>query len=468
MKKLAFLFKISFVVIILIPSILSAQRQQNDIEYICNKIKTNYPGFKIKGNDQTLNSLTDSLIKIYKNDTFRIVSLIVNSFQDQHLRLFIRSKDIPSDSIENTIRFSSMLQYFKRTDSLANFEGFWLEEKNKCVIGIRKIPKSKTDFEAIVVENKSKQLPQGALLGKFERINDSEYLTNFRNPISGNRSFLVSTFRVSGLLITGVEGKWRKLSDYNPDFPILPNLVEKSDTVSTQKLNSKTYLVTVPASTMYNYALLDSFLTRDSAIISQSQNLIIDVRGNLGGKSATLDLLLPWIYTNPIIDVCGDIYSSVDGITQYEKMIESLDSELPLSDEEKEFFANRLKELKNNIGGFVKNEVDTIRFDEVRRNPRNVAVIIDYACQSATEMFLLNAKQSKKVTLWGEHTRGAVDYLDFYPLKSPGNYILFIPLTKRRIEKTGELDGLGIKPDIEISDSEPNWIKYVETNAVEF
>ena len=95
--------------------------------------------------------------------------------------------------------------------------------------------------------------------------------------------------------------------------------------------------------------------------------------------------------------------------------------------------------------------------------PKNVGIIMNYACQSASEMMILDAQQSKKVTLFGEHTMGAVDFLDFYPIAAPsGKYRLFMPITKRAaFDKNVQLDGKGIAPDIEIKDSTANWVDYV-------
>lgn len=89
---------------------------------------------------------------------------------------------------------------------------------------------------------------------------------------------------------------------------------------------------------------------------------------------------------------------------------------------------------------------------------------MNYGCQSAAELLVLNLRQSKKVTLFGENTRGAVDYLDYYPIRTKsGNYILTMPTSRRYIEKNGrKLDNIGIAPDIYISDTTDDWVKEVQ------
>ena len=78
-------------------------------------------------------------------------------------------------------------------------------------------------------------------------------------------------------------------------------------------------------------------------------------------------------------------------------------------------------------------------------------------------MFLLDAQQSKKVKLFGEHTMGAIDYLNFYPQATPsGKYKLYIATLRRDIPPGGsKLDGKGIEPDVPISDATPDWVDFV-------
>lgn len=77
---------------------------------------------------------------------------------------------------------------------------------------------------------------------------------------------------------------------------------------------------------------------------------------------------------------------------------------------------------------------------------------------------MLIFKQSKKVTTFGEHTMGAVDYLDLYLVQSPTKkYKMYIPTTRRIIPPgQSKLDGVGITPNIKISDTVPDWIEYVK------
>jgi C-terminal processing protease CtpA/Prc len=77
---------------------------------------------------------------------------------------------------------------------------------------------------------------------------------------------------------------------------------------------------------------------------------------------------------------------------------------------------------------------------------------------------LLNFKQSKKVTLFGERTGGAVDYLNAMSFKLPyGGYNLTVASVKRALkDNEPSYDGKGIPPNIEIDDTITDWVAFVK------
>jgi C-terminal processing protease CtpA/Prc len=68
------------------------------------------------------------------------------------------------------------------------------------------------------------------------------------------------------------------------------------------------------------------------------------------------------------------------------------------------------------------------------------------------------------VKTFGEHTAGAVDYLDYYPVALPsGKYLLYIPATRRVIPKGEQaIDGKGIRPDVPIGDNTSDWVEFTK------
>jgi C-terminal processing protease CtpA/Prc len=88
--------------------------------------------------------------------------------------------------------------------------------------------------------------------------------------------------------------------------------------------------------------------------------------------------------------------------------------------------------------------------------PKNVVILINEGCASSTEQFLLEAIQSKKVTLMGQNTSGTLDYSNLRESGFCGiPYTLWTPTTRsRRIDNGEGIDGIGIKPTIYLNEKQ--------------
>ncbi|MCH5719599.1 S41 family peptidase [Niabella hibiscisoli] len=97
--------------------------------------------------------------------------------------------------------------------------------------------------------------------------------------------------------------------------------------------------------------------------------------------------------------------------------------------------------------------------------PKQVGIIIDGGVGSTAEQFVLAAKQSKKVKLFGISTYGSLDISNMYAVKSPcNNYELGYGLSRSKRIPQYILDDRGIQPDYFISNEVPGykWVGYVK------
>lgn len=93
--------------------------------------------------------------------------------------------------------------------------------------------------------------------------------------------------------------------------------------------------------------------------------------------------------------------------------------------------------------------IDTLKLDSVYQFPEKVSVLIDGGCKSATEQFLLLAKQSQKVTVYGaENSGGALDYANLNTIITPSGYwYASVPTTRTTRLPDNPVDPMGISPD---------------------
>ena len=117
----------------------------------------------------------------------------------------------------------------------------------------------------------------------------------------------------------------------------------------------------------------------------------------------------------------------------------------------------------NNFVLFGENETDTVKLEVIKDFPRKVSILIDGKCTSATEEFLLKAKQSSKTTIYGyESTGGALDYSNLNPVITPsGFWYATVPTTRSSRLPENPVDPGGISPDVLVNKNVDNLIEFV-------
>lgn len=235
-----------------------------------------------------------------------------------------------------------------------------------------------------------------------------------------------------------------------------------------KELNRTTLLLRIPS---FNGALrkdIDSVITTNQSKIESTENLIIDIRNNGGGSDNSFAKIIPYLYTNPIRSVRTQFYSTklnnqrmLDLYENYQKY------GIPV--EEREYLKKAYDKLSQNLGKYVSlqddgNLVGINKMDKVSPYPKNVGIIINNGNGSTAEEFLLAAKQSKKVKLFGTTTAGVLDISNMYFVNSPCNeFKLGYALSKSFRIPDMAIDGKGIQPDYFIDKTIPDyqWIDFV-------
>lgn len=214
-----------------------------------------------------------------------------------------------------------------------------------------------------------------------------------------------------------------------------------------EKLSDNTLLLRIPSFRHSMKKEIDSLLAKNNDLISKTENLIIDLRNNGGGSDASYNKIIPYLYTNPIRSLGVQYLSTELNNKRMNEFINSPD----WSEDDKKWAKEGLEKLNKHIGEFVNFEDDIVSIDTldtVLPYPKNVGILINGNCGSTTEQFLLAAKQSKKVKLFGTTTIGSLDISNMYSVKSPsGEFILWYGLTKSYRIPEMLIDGKGIQPD---------------------
>lgn len=222
------------------------------------------------------------------------------------------------------------------------------------------------------------------------------------------------------------------------------------------ELSDYTTILKIPSFNLDQKPLIDKEIEQNKEKILSHKNLIIDLRNNGGGGDNSWKELIPIIYTNPIKTVGVEYLST--GLNR-EYLLQNL------SFIQRIVLRGFIKKLKSNDGQFVvRDSVYTTELDEVLPNPQNIVVVVDDVCGSSVEQFLLAAKQSEKVRIYGKQTYGALDVSNVTSVLSPdGCFRLGYCTTRTLRPEKDRIDDIGIKPDVEINDSIPGhkWMEFI-------
>ncbi|MEI7423865.1 MAG: S41 family peptidase [Prolixibacteraceae bacterium] len=484
-----FLFIIS---ILLLGNILAKSQTSDcskDFDYLINTIRTDYPGYHDKITNATLPKLLDlenmlrkKIIK-YPDSCGYYLNVYSEFFKDLHLRVRrIRSKSVEGNEQPQLMQISTYGRNFSvNLDSLqqatANskgIEGIWQGFRDELAI----IKQGDKKYAVVVVKIKGWQA--GQVIGEYLTMNDSVFEVTNYSLVRDRKTYKTkASLHLNGKIVE-IHGDTRYVRKSNSAIfdmatlysytPLFPNGVNTYP--ASLYLSDSTYYLRIPG---FHDNTANDFVKKHWKEISSRPNLIIDIRYNGGGQDNYYEELAKIIYTKPYESKGVEWYASKGNIQLFEDAIakgEIRDGEAGLK-----WTKELVAAMKKNVGGFVtrpenKEEEATSKHDSVYPMPRNVGIIINDGNASSAEQFLLAAKESDKVTLFGNcNTAGVLDYSNVTPRSLPsGNYQLWCPMTRSKRLPENPIDNIGIAPNViipfpatsQLYDKLDSWVYFVK------
>ncbi len=440
-----------------LPFLMQAQCNcQEEFSKIKTHLESNYAGFKDKVTPKNIKKYKDftadkeQVVTKAKNKSqcYFIINQWMSYFNDNHLYTGLNAEAIEkiqpqklqTDFPIEKLTVSEAL--IKKLESAKGIEGIYTKKGEGFSIAVLKNKNPFRDYVAIVIKSSDSKFENGTVLAELKEKSENEYFLLYN---SAHMLAFATIKPKNGELISGFVKNGKEIVD-NENYNF-----------EAKFLNENTLYFNIPSFSWEAKPMVDSLFVAQKENLSKSANLIIDLRNNGGGSDDVYSVISPYLYTQPIKGIGVDMFSSNDNIKGWELMLQ--DPNLPLDNKaEYQKMIDKLKLKLNQNVNIVEDYIDTSYTPLLF--PKNVVIVINEGCASSTEQFLLEAIQSKKVTLMGQNTSGTLDYSnlresDFCEMP----YILWTPTTRSRRIDIGEgIDGIGIKPTIYLTEKQ-DWIK---------
>jgi hypothetical protein len=450
----------------------------SNFDYLVTKVKTNYIGYADKvtaANQQSFDRFTDSLRQESRHvkpaHCIAILLNWINFFDDSHLVVFL------DDSPDNAAEIQALLTGLEKIDkpeaeirayldqnkkNLHPIEGIWDDELKDYQIAIIKDKTGARDYVGFVLKSHSRLWQPGHVkmdIRKTGKNYTAAYYNRYHIPIETSLKLTASKLEV-------VEyAGWTKTYPVtSANRTVVRTVVaenrEDEDKPQFKKLDEETCLLIVPSFNLAYKPAVDSLLRHNRNTLLCTPNLIIDVRSNWGGNNATFDEILPFLYTQPILTQPYSVLATEDNIALYQQQLAGPN----LSQEQKESLQESIRLLTQHKNERVQiYPVDTITLDSVYAYPARVGVLMNKWSASSTEFFLQRARQSSKVTLFGEPSLGGIDYTHYLrnlplPCKI---YQYHYPMA--RLDSLDVTKSSRVKPDIILTEDKAQWLEVVRS-----
>lgn len=222
---------------------------------------------------------------------------------------------------------------------------------------------------------------------------------------------------------------------------------DSPDEFTFRRLSDDTVLVTVPDFDASSAEAFHALLAEHHDTIVSTPNLVIDMRGNGGGSDYVYKPLMAYLYSRPIYSIGAEIRVSERNIAA----IKAFAATPGATEAQREFVDALLARIGDQEDGFISmwdKHFSITTFERVHEFPRRVGILAQGAGSSG-DQFVIDARASRKVTLFGGPTAGVIDYSNVMTAPAPsGDFDLRWPISRSMRLPEEPLDNVGVPADV--------------------
>jgi len=455
--------KTSITIFLILVLSLSAFSQDNcnckqSLSLLIKKMESEYPGLKEKTADTIMyrDFKERLIIKSQSSDVncYDLLKHYLSYFRDPHVYLIQTYDESETQSDQSDKKSESKVDitlddFYKHiTKSKDELEGVWKSTYYK--VGIIK---KDNEYQGFIIEASNTSWHANEI--KFSLMDDGK-----ANYYMGNHSLEEDNYE----LFDGSILSFKNInSAFIKELP-KPKLTENEIALKLDqiegfyftKLTDKTSMLCISSFEDAYVEKIEKMVSDNQQAIENCENLIIDVRNNLGGTYDAYEEILPYVYTNNTRGVGQEFLVTqtlIDGVEDW------------FDDETGKEEARRwISMFEGNMGKFINTDTSTDFTNDIKiseKSPKQIAILVNKRTASSGEAFVYGAKQSKKVKVLGVPTYGALDYgsASLFDFGCP-NYQLHMPTWRSMRLPDYPIDNIGIQPDIYLDKSVTDWIQF--------
>ncbi|SOD15370.1 S41 family peptidase [Pedobacter xixiisoli] len=459
--------KILYLIAVLFAQSLSAQQLpacncEQTLTKLISKVETEYPGFSAKTKEAFLyNGFKENLIaEAKKADELTCRQLLkryTDYFKDPHLWVGANGAPFAAGGVIGSVAsFAVDIKDFqdKVQSSEDHLEGVWITDGYK--IGIKK--NGKDEYVGFIIEAESISWKPKEIKFKLLTNGDFEYALLDKSLKQGSYKYydegVLFLDEVSVTLVKQVPKS--KVNEAK-----VAARLKEFEGFYIKKLTARTTILKLPSFEYQYLKEINELIEQHKELLENTENLIVDLRGNPGGTTDAYKKLLPYIMGKNIRNTGAEFLATQTYIDNLERYKKTLDANASTEGIDK-----NIATLKQQLGKFVNfnGGGELVQIQEVEiaaKSPKNVVVLANKRTGSSAEYFLFLAKQSKKVKLMGIPSYGALDYGNAYLIDfGCANYQLLMPTYRALRLPEYPIDNIGIQPDVHLDKSVKDWVEF--------
>lgn len=402
-------------------------------------------------------------INISVNSDNSVMSASNKSITNEEIRLLYKNEP------QVNITQKELIGLLEQKKNRNPIEGIW--QYGNYSVGILEDEKVKSKFNAFIIQADSIYWVPKQLKAIFYQAEDQiSYTTDFYmlNHSKANHKARFLNSEKSVLEIGSMywtrsypEHTFSRIDEVNLNF-------SKSHEPFVEQLSDNTVYLRIPSFEIQQKKNIENILEKYNQLISSTSNLIIDIRYGTGGAGASFENLIPLFYTTPIRHVGVEFYSTELNAKAFDNYAKQFEDTARINGCIR--IANR---MRDNVGKFIPlwNLPYAIDSSHIKTPfPQKIGILCNKFNGSTDEQFLLTAKQSWKVKVFGKPTGGMLDISNINTVNSPdGKFSLRYGMSRSKRIPDFCIDEVGIQPDFFIDDAihEYDWIEYVKTKLEE-